>query len=487
LDLRGGRYPLAVEAPVMAMVETLAPGVSTLTRFARYYALYWALAAFASERDLDAVACQTLLRRAEVGLAWASLEQDEATPAHGADRVTSMLARGDSLRMAELGSDSYSPRAWGFWSQYNGPSATLGTTEVKNGALRPGRHACPDQVRAMFDPLLEVAAARPVTEDDLGALAPLALNAPATLDVAPLRELMTATREGRFEPEVWAGNDHTRRATYRILVRAVQLQPEARSWDEAVRASVAYGDAVATDSVLRCEERSWVWRGVLLRHHSVGAWRRLWASLVDQVRDQAGSATREDLYDWITAEVPSSTTVGEFVASCPAPSAHDGHPSPAEEQVRRDASPVQANLAILLLGGQRAQDLTGRTLAAFLGRRRGARGQFLDPTWIASRGQEYQQRPVTEFARALVDDMLAQARRVALRKLRIDGQGRMTLFTKLHERNGRYHADSAEGAGNVGLRIDQLGTIAEQLGLLSSSPTGLAAGPSAAEYLELPA
>jgi hypothetical protein len=44
LDLRGGRYPLGVEAPVPGMVATLLPGVSTLTRLARYYALYWALA-----------------------------------------------------------------------------------------------------------------------------------------------------------------------------------------------------------------------------------------------------------------------------------------------------------------------------------------------------------------------------------------------------------------------------------------------------------
>jgi hypothetical protein len=53
LDLRGGRYPLSVEAPVMAMVDTLVPGVSTLTRFVRYYAQYWALAEFAEERALE--------------------------------------------------------------------------------------------------------------------------------------------------------------------------------------------------------------------------------------------------------------------------------------------------------------------------------------------------------------------------------------------------------------------------------------------------
>ena len=64
LDSRGGRYPLAVEAPVMAMVDTLVPGVSTLTYLARYYALYWALAAFAEDRQLDTATCQITLRQA---------------------------------------------------------------------------------------------------------------------------------------------------------------------------------------------------------------------------------------------------------------------------------------------------------------------------------------------------------------------------------------------------------------------------------------
>ena len=44
---RTGRYPLAVEAPVMAGVDMLVPGVSTVTKLARYFGLYWAIAAHA--------------------------------------------------------------------------------------------------------------------------------------------------------------------------------------------------------------------------------------------------------------------------------------------------------------------------------------------------------------------------------------------------------------------------------------------------------
>jgi hypothetical protein len=46
---RAGRYPLAVGAPVLSIVDTLVPRVSTLTRFARYYAL---LADLAARRDI---------------------------------------------------------------------------------------------------------------------------------------------------------------------------------------------------------------------------------------------------------------------------------------------------------------------------------------------------------------------------------------------------------------------------------------------------
>lgn len=80
---RAGRYPLAVEAPVMAGVDVLAPGVSTLTAYARYYSLYWAIAAHADAHGLDREACRRLVRRAAVGLAMISQAHDDLTTGHG--------------------------------------------------------------------------------------------------------------------------------------------------------------------------------------------------------------------------------------------------------------------------------------------------------------------------------------------------------------------------------------------------------------------
>jgi hypothetical protein len=93
---------------------------------------------------------------------------------------------------------------------------------------------------------------------------------------------------------------------------------------------------------------------------------------------------------------------------------------------------------------------------------------------------------MAEWGRALVDDMLAQSRRVALRKLRVDQTGRMTLFTRLHERNGRYFADQPEGSGNVGLRVDQVQLLAEQVGLAQPSADGQEMTSPAASLLGLP-
>jgi len=486
LDSRVGRYPLAVEAPVMAMVDALVPGVSTLTRLARFYSLYWALAAFADERGLDVTECRTVLRRAEVGLAWVSLEHDERLLAHGADRVKSLRNKGKADAMAEVGRGSYSPREWGFWSQYGGPSSTIGTVVLDHGALRPGKHRCPDPVRRMYQPLFDVAARRPVLTEDIAQFRALALDVPATADLGPLGEVFTATDRTPHGPDGWNGDDRTRRSTLRVLARSVQSHPEAESWTSALRTCVAYGDTIDTDPVLRDEERAQAWRGVLLRHWSVGAWRRLWADLVEQVKGAAGSATRADLHDWISEEVQGSTVAG-FLRGCPSTADANGHPLAAEEHVRAEGrSRVESDLAVLLLGARRLDQLTGKSLAAFLGRRPYGRGQFLDPNWIAHRRTEHEARPLAELARALVDDMLAQSRRVSLRKLRVDDRGGMTLFTKLHERNGRYFADISEGSGNVGLRIEQLGGMAHQLGLFHADDDARSITALGAQLLGLP-
>jgi len=468
---------------VLAMVDTLVPGVSTLTSQVRYYSLYWALAEFAEERGFDAATCRVVLRRAEVAVAEAAIAGGVIKLAHGSDRVMSLRNRGVTGDMAAAGPDSYSPRAWGFWDQYNGPNVVIGTVSVDGGALRSGRHRCPSAVRQLFRPMLELVADRPASGADVADFASMRWAEDDTADLEPLAELFTATRGGQHVPEDWTGNDLTRRATLRILARAGQVGPAAADWLSALRHAVAYGDLVNTDPVLSTEQAQ-AWRGVLLRHHSVGAWRRLWARLVNQVVDSRGSFTRDDLHEWVTSAV-SAGTVREFVDSLPEAVDGAGNPLPAEEIVRTGGDDTRSDVALLLLGALRLDQLDGRAHDAFLGKTR-RRRQFLDPHWVKFRRDDHADRPLAELARAFVDDMLAQSRRVALRKLRVDARGQMTLFTKLHERNGRYFADQREGPGNVGLRIVQLGGMAEQLGLASST-SGIRVSGHAADLLALPA
>ena len=484
LDRRGGRYPLSVESPVQAMVDMLVPGISTLTSLVRYYSLYWSLADLAEARGFDTAISRTVLRRAEVAVAEAAIVGQVTKSAHGTDRITSLRSRGVTGDVSVAGKDSYSPRAWGFWSQYGGPNIVMGTVGVEDGAFRAGRHPCPSAVRKLYRPMLDLVAGRPASEEDLAIFASMGLANDDTPDLEPLTELFTATRGGRHVPADWTGNDQTRRSTLRLLLRAAQLHPEARDWLTAFRQAVAYGDEIDTDPILSTEERALAWRGVLLRHHSVGAWRRLWARLVNRVVDAGGSFTRDDLYDWAAADLPPNT-VQEYIAGLPDAVDQAGHPQPAEEKVRAGGDDTPSDVAVLLLGAMRLDQLTGRSRTAFLGKAH-SRRQFLDPHWVAFRRADFADRPVSELARVFVDDMLAQSRRVALRKLRVDAHGQMTLFTKLHERNGRYFADQQEGTGNVGLRITQLGGMIEQLGL-ASNLFRMQVHPHAAQLLALPA
>ena len=81
--------------------------------------------------------------------------------------------------------------------------------------------------------------------------------------------------------------------------------------------------------------------------------------------------------------------------------------------------------------------------------------------------------------------MLAQSRRVALRKIQMR-DGRLQMFSRLHERNDTFTARTNEGAGNVGLRIEQIAGIGEQLGLLYTSATSLGVTPLGSALLDVP-
>lgn len=472
ISKRTSRYPLAVEAPVLRMVSVLVPGISTLSESALHFALYWALADFASDHEYDAADCQTLIRRAESALAWASLISpctgDLTGPGHlhGADTVRKLLADGHADRLSEVGAGTYSERASGFWAQYKGPASTVGLVTTDKNALRVGQRRCPDAILGMFAPLLNIIADRPVAAEDLSSILAIAHGGESAPFVAPLRQVITAS--GAVE---WTGDDQTRRATLRIFCRAVQLQAGQSDWRRIAYDGIAYGNQLSSDGILQQEfARAAAWRGLLLRHRFVGAWRLWWARLVDQVREATDPVRRDELHDWIRGHMPEGQMTA-FVSDLPPTVDASGHPRPAEDDLG-NRNELETALATLLLGSRRLGELGGESLAAFRGGRQAPRRAYLDPLWVGARASEASNGTVRDFAALLVDDMLAQSHRIALSKLEVTADGRIELPTKLAEREGRYFALAAEGAGNVGFRAETFGSIAHQLGVLSLDTDG---------------
>lgn len=490
LTTRRGVYPLAVEQPVLSTVGLLMPGVTSLTTIARYYAFYWALAEFADSRDLDVSACRSLVRNAEVTLAWASAIDPASgnltgpRSMHGADAVVRLLQLGRAEHLARVGAGSYSERSWGFWSQYGGSSVVLKIAATDKYAIRRGTRSCPTRVKQMFEQMLQLCAVRPPDAADIDDYVALTTMNEASPDIEPLRELLSATVMRVHDPNDWLPSDIMRRSTLRILARSAQISPNSKGWQFTLTDGVAYGDRIDNDLVFVEERRqAEAWRGMLLRRHSVGAWRRLWSALVAEVLRAAEPATRDELHEWIRGQVGSGS-VSKFADNLP-PVQAGGHPSPAEEIVYENYSGVEAWIGVLLVGAFRLAHLNDEVLSAFLGgsaRRR----VYLDPYWVHGQYTEYQSRSLGDFACALVNDMLAQSHRVALRKMRIETNGQMILPTKLHEREGRWFAESEEGGANIGVRANQVGQICEQLGMFAQSQGAPAVTFEGRECLGLP-
>ena len=468
------RYPLKVETAVQHAVALLLPGVSTASEFVRYYAMYAALAAYAEDRGLDGEACRELVRRSEVVLAGVSmLDEGEfdgsVRRAHGVDGVRQWFGEVlDVRRAVNMGAEkhSYSSRKSGFWGTYGGPSQILGTVAVEGNAFRVGRHGCPVRVRELFEPLLAATAHDQLSRSELEALRPVSFHSDDLPEIPWLLDLFTATRNGVHDPGQWQPNDRRRRATMRILGRTTVLYGADASltWTDAVESAVVFSDALKNDPVLAGIKEAAAWRGALLRNYSVSAWRRLWAALVHWIGEADESADRsaEELQACLADPLPE-TTVRAFMDELPLGMAGQ-HPAPAERIVLADSDikNPETNVKLLLLGSRRAAELDGDACTVFLGRQ----NEILNPVWMELCVREFQDRPLRDLAVRLVNDMLAQARRVALDKMRPDANGQLQVYSRIHERNGRYYKTRDEGDTAIGTRLDVAAGIAIQLGLI---------------------
>ncbi|MEU0938809.1 hypothetical protein [Embleya sp. NPDC005971] len=462
LDIAAGRFPLSVERHVMHMVGELVPGVTTGTPHARYYALHGLVAEHADAKGLTVEAAQTLLRRAEVALAAVSFAHHpqglEWLPrAHGVDAMARRLQSG-TVTMAEAevpGKDGYVRNAWGFWGPYAGSETAL-------GILAPGPMPVPGAlldrtaVRHGLGEVLELAAEDELHVDELGAFGErLCVCADGDRpDGAWLAKLMC----GPGGSTDGGARSRTRRETIRLLARVVATH-HVTSFTRDVGPVLAFGDFLTRDVVTREMNVAAAWRGVVLRNYSVGAWRRLWSWLVEQVD---GLLPVEELADRFAAELPDIALTA-FLSDLPATQSTTGVSLAAEHDLRSADDPLPlAELRVLAAGARRVDELAGPAREAFLGRR----GVELGPEWVQWRLDEARPGGLRDLARRLTHDLVARSQRIALAKARPRTDGSLWLPTRLHERDGLLYRTSQEGRGDVGLRLDQLGTVLATCGVL---------------------
>jgi hypothetical protein len=265
----------------------------------------------------------------------------------------------------------------------------------------------------------------------------------------------------------------TRRQTLRVLSRCVQLT-EVREVSQDVSGFLAYDTAVSSDPVLNGTLITAQWRGLILRNHSVGAWRELWAWLVNGID---GLTSRDTLGDQF-ADALSDQAVVSFSEDLPPTRTADGWPAPAE----LDADLAEADwpewcLGILLLGARRSSELAGHELSGFQGTDPNDVFEELSPAWLAVQVDVWRDRPVRDFARWLAEIMINRSQRLASRKTRPDKNGVLKVPSRVYLRDGFIFRDSPETGGRPSLRLGQLAGVLAGVGLLARDGDGWHVGP----------
>lgn len=464
LDVHAGRFPLSVEAHLMNMTARLVPGATTVTTNARYYSLHGAVSLEAQRRGLSFDKTLELLRRSEVIVAGASvLHPDEVSGiSHGHDRIKPRMDEADELDVKALSipRSGYANPLSGFLGPYLGSELTLKI--LASTAMEPGGRIEPNVLGNSFDGLFDLAERDRVPISELANHPHLSIGALRTSPDGPwLARLFAASN--LEEP---TATDNVRRGTMRLLARAVKATPKFGAV-ESFRRLIAYGDALRTDPIVASVPEAEPWRGTLFRHESVGAWRVLWAWLVNQID---GLTLPSELCASLAAALPTGT-LGSFLDDLPSTTDPAGNPLPAEDLVRTGALSEPATcLAIIALGARRSRELEGNARAAFIGDQR--KVALLSPVWMATWLDDRRDQHLDMVAAELVQVLLDRSRRIALKKVRVNTNGGIWLPSRIHERGDYLYKVGNEGRGNVGLRVDQLARIMTALGIIIECEDG---------------
>jgi len=468
-----GLFPLSVERYLNAAVAHHAPGVTTVTSGARYYALHAMVAHEKQRAGKSDKEARALLRRVEVVYATlcrshkqtADHPADWNVDAHGNDFLSDRLAAGpvELSQVADVGSSTYAKAPWGFWGPYRGSEMTLTVLDTKGFLPGPGYDNT--AVRGALGPVLELAqkATTVGLSDVAGMGASCLCQTSQGTDGAWLA--------GLFSGDVGAGGTAgILGQTMRMLATAMTTT-NITNEDDLAR-FVMYNPTLLQHDRLATHEVCRRWRGIVMRAESIRAWRFLWGDLCAQLPIQ-GATPRGELRDWL-ADLAPSGTVRQFAESLPSTVDSGGELLPAELDQAGSLQDPMSRIAVILLGARRQQELAGSELLGF----RGPPGrpeavEELSPHWVGSVVQNWGPRSMKDFNAHLVNVMLTRSQRIALRKSRYDRKtGNFTIPARINVRDDLVFRIFGEVPRRPSLRWTQLLSMGRQVGLFDRDSDG---------------
>jgi hypothetical protein len=458
------RNPLRIQNHVTSMVAALVPGVIATTTQARYYGLHPWLVAVASERELDVQGLWRLIRRVEVALAWVSSHHDdhlvELPTAHGEFEIRPHVHDGILNLASASEPGQYVAAEAGFaGSTYFGSEVELGLMERGwQRGPRYGDHTL-QTIASRLAPLLELAENDELDGDMAKAAADAGLcvcGARAGNEGDWLRRLIC----GELGGPKWMKPDMSRRGTATLLARSIKhAEGDIADPIDAMRQALCFdgsldGSPVAFGLVDQAE----AWRGLLLRHYLVTAWRDLWADVVEECIGTATSVVQNAI-----ASRFGNTTVKAFVDQFETSTA-EGRLLPAEEAAWAELPSPVSHVAVMAIATRRLSELGDRAKQIFTGADEAEWG----PGWLQaefSAGSSYQ---LSAWVSNLVERMLNRSVGIALDKFRLV-EGRGVVPAQVRERDGTWHQVTATGRGALNLRLQPLAYVMAGAGLLDQA------------------
>lgn len=469
-----GLFPLGVEQYLNAAVAVNAPGVTTVTTTARYYALHGLVAHEARRLDLDGAAECDLLRRTEVVYALSCLAHerdpahDRSMPSpHGADRLKAALAKGPVEMAVASGRTAgrYAKAAWGFLGPYRGSEMTLAILATDGFAPGPAFDA--GVVARELGPIVAFARqADRVSLEDVEGLGGACLCQAGS------------SGDGEWLAQRFAGRAQDIGTRASVLGQTMQMIATAVN-ETDIHDLDDLGDFVMYHPLVLDAARAgevWRrWRGLRLRAQSVEAWRYLWTSMCD-VLPEVGAMTPQQLGTALADALPA-LTVRAYRDALPAVADETGAPLPAERDDSVEGrDTIDWCLATVMLGANRQ-----RTLPPEGPERLGFEGppgrswavEELSPHWVATVSDQWADRSLRDFAVFLAGVMVNRAHRLTLRKSYLrKSDGRFVMPVRIVLQDGLVVRLFDEDARPPSLRWGPLLSMGRQTGLFSRTDEG---------------